>query len=58
MDSQNRGDDENFKKQSITATTIFTAAVEAVVGYIVVWFFEPIWKQIVKWWKGKNESNS
>jgi len=57
MDSQNRGDDENFKKQSITTTTIFTAAVEAVVGYIVVWFFEPIWKKIVQWWKGKNESN-
>ena len=34
MDSQNRGDDENFKKQSITATTIFTAAVEAVADKI------------------------
>jgi len=57
QDSQNLGDDKKLKKQSITATTIFTAAVEAVVGYIVVWFFEPIWKKIVKWWKGKNESN-
>ena len=56
-DSQNLGDD-NIKKQSITATTIFTAAVEAVVGYIIVWFFEPIWKKIVKWWKDKNESDS
>ena len=44
------------EKQSVTMTTIFTAAVEAVVGYIVVWFFEPVWKRIVKWWKGKNES--
>lgn len=46
------------KKQSVTMTTIFTAAIEAVVGYIVVWFFEPIWKRIVKWWKGKDESDS
>jgi len=53
MNSQDRGED-NFDKQSLTFTTIFTAAIEAVVGYIVVWFFEPIWKQIVKWWnKGK-----
>ena len=53
-DSQNLGDKE-IKKQSITITTIFTAAVEAVVGYIVVWFFEPVWKKIVKWWKGNDE---
>ena len=53
MDSQNLGDDENFKKQTITITTILTAAIEAVVGYVVVWFFEPIWKNIVKWWKGR-----
>ena len=44
------------KKQSITTATIFTAAVEAVVGYIVVWFFEPIWKRIVRWWK-RNDNN-
>ena len=49
---------EEVKPQSITAATILTAAVEAVVGYIVVWFFEPVWKRIIKWWKGKDESNS
>lgn len=51
-------DGKEFKQQSVTITTIFTAAVEAIVGYIVVWFFEPIWKRIVKWWKGNNESDS
>lgn len=47
---------KKIKSQTVTLTTIATAALEAIVGYIVVWFFEPIWKRIVKWWKGKNES--
>ena len=49
---------EKIKTKSITATTIITASVEAIVGYIVVWFFEPIWQRLVKWWKNKNESDS
>ena len=44
-DSQGLGDDKKPKTQSITATTIFTAAVEAVVGYIVVWFFNQYGKR-------------
>lgn len=54
-DSQNLGD-KKIKKQSITTATIFTAAVEAIVGYVVVWFFEPIWKKIVKWWKSNDDN--
>jgi|TARA_B100001094_G_scaffold276211_1_gene284275 phage shock protein PspC (stress-responsive transcriptional regulator) len=51
------GDDKVIKKQSITMTTIFGKAIEAVVAYIVLWFFAPAWKRLVKWWKGKDESN-
>ena len=46
-----------IKKQSITMSTIIGKAIEAIVAYIVLWFFEPIWKRTVKWWKGKDESN-
>jgi uncharacterized membrane protein len=56
-DSQNLGDDQ-IKKQSITVSTIMGKAIEAIVAYIVLWFFEPVWKKIVKWWKGKNESDN
>jgi uncharacterized membrane protein len=49
---------EEVKSQSITMSTIIGKAIEAIVAYIVLWFFEPLWKRIVKWWKGKNESNS
>ncbi len=52
------GKDKTVKKQSITMTTIFGKAIEAVVAYIALWFFKPIWERIVKWWKGNNESNS
>lgn len=32
----------------ITLAGIITAGIEAIVGYIVLWFFEPIWKKIAK----------
>ena len=49
------GDDKPIKKQSITMTTIFGKAIEAVVAYIVLWFFEPVWKKLVKWWNKNND---
>ena len=49
------GGDEPVKKQSITMSTIIGKAVEAVVAYIALWFFKPVWERIVKWWKGKDE---
>ena len=51
------GEDNKIKKQSITVGTIIGKAIEAVVAYIVLWFFEPILKKIVKWWN-KNDENS
>ena len=50
--------DKQIKKQSITMSTIIGKALEAVVAYIALWFFKPVWERIVKWWKGNNESNS
>ena len=46
---------EKIKKQSITMTTIMGKAIEAVVAYIALWFFKPVWDRLVKWWKGKDE---
>lgn len=51
------GDEDNkIKKQSITMTTIIGKAIEAVVAYIVLWFFEPVWKKIVKWWQSNDDN--
>ena len=51
------GEDNKIKKQSITVSMIIGKAIEAVVAYVVLWFFEPVWKKIVKWWN-KNDENS
>ena len=51
------GDHEPIKKQSITMTTIFGKAIEAVVAYVVLFFFRPVWDSLVKWWN-KNDKNS
>lgn len=53
-------DKEKISKQSITLTTggIISAAVEAVVGYIAIYFFAPVWKKIIKKWDKKDESKT
>ena len=39
----------------IAAATVATAAVEAIVGYIAVYFFATVWKSMVdNWNKRKN----
>ena len=51
------GKDKPIKKQSITMTTIFGKAIEAVVAYVVLVFFRPVWDRLVKWWN-KNDKNT
>jgi uncharacterized membrane protein len=53
--STKHGEDNKIKKQSITVSTIIGKAIEAVVAYIVLWFFEPVWKKLVKWWENKKD---
>lgn len=48
---------EEVKTQSVTMSTIIGKVVEAIVAYITIWFFKPLWEKLVKYWKGnKNES--
>lgn len=51
------GNDEEIKTQSITMSTIIGKALEAVVAYIVLWFFKPLWDNLIEWWKKRNDSN-
>lgn len=41
--------------ETITAATIAGAAVEAIVGYIAVYFFAPAWKKIARTWEEKKD---
>ena len=42
----------------ITAAVVAGAAVEAIVGYIAVYFFAPAWKKITKTWEKKDDNYS
>jgi len=55
--TSDHGDDKKIKKQSITMTTIFGKAIEAVVAYVVLFFFRPVWDRLVKWWNKDNDNN-
>ncbi len=48
-------DDQKIKKQSITMSTIIGKAIEAVVAYVVLFFFKPVWDRLVRWWNKKND---
>ena len=51
-------EDDKVEKQSITLNTIIAKVVEAIVSYIALYFFTPIWKRIMKWWYEDNETKS
>jgi hypothetical protein len=49
----------SIKMLPITVSAIIGKAVEAVVAYIVLFFFKPLWDSLVKWWKkDKNEPDN
>lgn len=47
-------DSEEVKNQSVTMTTIAGKAIEAIVAYITIWFFKPLWEKLVKWWNNRD----
>ena len=57
MPTKGKENNQEIKTQSITMSTIIGKALEAVVAYIVLWFFKPLWDNLIKWWKTKNDSN-
>lgn len=55
--TSDHGKDNKIKKQSITMSTIIGKAIEAVVAYVVLFFFKPVWDRLVKWWNKDNDNN-
>ena len=53
MQSQDHGDQQSSKIQSVTITvaSIFGSVIHAIIGYIAVYFFKPIWEKIMNWRK-------
>lgn len=57
--SDTEQEDEKIKSQGIILDTILIKSAEAIIGYITIWFFKPVWEKIVKiMWKNKDEPNS
>ena len=52
--TSDHGEDNKIKKQSITVSTIIGKAIEAVVAYVVLFFFKPVWDRLVRWWNNDN----
>ena len=55
--TSDHGEDNKIKKQSITVSTIIGKAIEAVVAYVVLFFFKPVWDRLVRWWNKDNDNN-
>jgi hypothetical protein len=55
MDSQHSGKNKKFKIQTIPITigSLITSAISAIVGYVAVYFFKPLWEKIIKWWNSE-----
>ena len=42
---------------SVTFSLIITKTIEAIVGFIAISLFKPIWDKIVKWWKNERKTD-
>ncbi len=49
--------DNKIEKQSITVSTIIGKVIEAIIVYITIYFFKPVWEKIVGMWKKKDEKS-
>ena len=51
----------NFKytvvSGSVTLGLIITKTIEAIVGFIAISLFKPIWDKIVKWWNNERKTD-
>jgi hypothetical protein len=51
----------NFKytvvSGSVTLSLIITKTIEAIVGFIAISLFKPIWDKIVKWWNNERKTD-
>ena len=49
--------DKKIEKQSVTVSTIIGKVIEAIIVYITIYFFKPVWEKIVGMWKKKDEES-
>lgn len=48
---------DKIEKQSVTVSTIIGKVIEAIVVYITIYFFKPVWTKIVGMWKKKDDES-
>jgi hypothetical protein len=51
-------EEPKVKSQGIILDTILIKSLEAIVGYIAIFLFKPLWNKIIVLWKDKDESES
>ena len=49
--------DKKIEKQSVTVSTIIGKVIEAIIVYITIYFFKPVWAKIVGMWKKKDDKS-
>ncbi len=50
-------DSDKIEKQSVTVSTIIGKVIEAIIVYITIYFFKPVWEKIVGMWKKKDDES-
>ena len=50
MDYQKDGKKFKITNIPITLGGLLASVISAIVGYIAVYFFKPLWAKMIKWW--------
>ena len=50
--------DKKIEAQNITLSTIIGKIIEAIIVYITIYFFKPVWEKMVSFWKRKDDDSN
>lgn len=48
---------DEVKAQSTVLGFVAAEALKSIVGFIVLWFFKPVWERLVAWWTKDKKSS-
>lgn len=51
-------EENKVKSQSVVLETIVVKSLEAIIAYVAIFFFKPVWNKIIGLWTNKDESDS
>jgi len=52
-----KDEEQNEIKSQSIVTFVATEIFKAIIGFVTLWFFRPVWDRIVEWWNRQDKNS-